>query len=661
MHFSHPEMLWLLWLVLPLGLLLRVAAARKTAALHRFADPELLDALRPPRSAGRMALRRILLLGGLVGIIGALAGPRWGFQWEDVERRGVDLVVALDLSRSMLAEDARPDRLTAAKREIRDLIELLKGDRVALVAFAGTAFIQCPLTLDYHAFELFLDEMDPDWVPVGGTDLAGAVRTAMEAFPENERSGRAVLLITDGEDHSGKLRLAAEDARKAGVHVFVVGMGDPGGAPIPDGRGGFIKENGKVVLSRLDEAGLKELTLTTEGTYVRSVAGDLDLRRVYLEDIKGTLEARALAASRQRRWEERFQWALLPALLLLVLEGLTGPPRQRDPRRAAPALAAAALVGVALFVAPAPALAWSLFGSDDPARQGHDAFEADEFARALERWTDAQVDDPSDRRLDYNIGQALYRLERYPEAEAAFLAATATDVTRLAADAFYGAGNAAFQQGRYLDAADLFDRSLELRPDDEDAEQNADLARRRYEELMEQAEQQQDEQQQQQPPPDEQDAESDEQEQGEEGEEGEEQQQQQEQQQGESGQPQEQDGEAENDGEKQDSEEQQDEGQGQQEQEQQPEQEQTGGAAEAADVDRSANPDDADSQPEGAVSSNTEEAEQDDRPASVIEGALSEEQAEELLKALKADEQNRRKQRTEREARRGNDAAGKDW
>ena len=661
MHFSHPEMLWLLWLVLPLGLLLRVAAARKTAALHRFADPELLDALRPPRSAGRMALRRILLLGGLVGIIGALAGPRWGFQWEDVERRGVDLVVALDLSRSMLAEDARPDRLTAAKREIRDLIELLKGDRVALVAFAGTAFIQCPLTLDYHAFELFLDEMDPDWVPVGGTDLAGAVRTAMEAFPENERSGRAVLLITDGEDHSGKLRLAAEDARKAGVHVFVVGMGDPGGAPIPDGRGGFIKENGKVVLSRLDEAGLKELTLTTEGTYVRSVAGDLDLRRVYLEDIKGTLEARALAASRQRRWEERFQWALLPALLLLVLEGLTGPPRQRDPRRAAPALAAAALVGVALFVAPTPALAWSLFGSDDPARQGHDAFEADEFARALERWTDAQVDDPSDRRLDYNIGQALYRLERYPEAEAAFLAATATDVTRLAADAFYGAGNAAFQQGRYLDAADLFDRSLELRPDDEDAEQNADLARRRYEELMEQAEQQQDEQQQQQPPPDEQDAESDEQEQGEEGEEGEEQQQQQEQQQGESGQPQEQDGEAENDGEKQDSEEQQDEGQGQQEQEQQPEQEQTGGAAEAADVDRSANPDDADSQPEGAVSSNTEEAEQDDRPASVIEGALSEEQAEELLKALKADEQNRRKQRTEREARRGNDAAGKDW
>ncbi len=660
MHFSDPEMLWLLWLVLPLGLLLRLAALRKTAALHRFADPELLDGLRPPRSAGRMALRRILLIGGLVGIIAALAGPRWGFQWEDVERRGVDLVVALDLSKSMLAEDAKPDRLTAAKREIRDLIELLKGDRVALVAFAGTAFIQCPLTLDYHAFELFLDQMDPDWVPVGGTDLAGAVRASIEAFPTNERSGRAVLLITDGEDHSGQLRTAAEDARKAGVHVFVVGMGDPAGAPIPDGDGGFVKDRGKVVLSRLDEAGLKELTLTTEGTYVRSVAGDLDLRRIYLEDIKGTLEARALASSRQRRWEERFQWALLPALLLLVLEGLTGSPRPREARRARSALAASALAGLALALSPTPALAWSLFGSDDPVRLGHDAFESEDFARALELWTQAQVDDPSDRRLDYNIGQALYRLERYPEAEQAFLAATATDVTTLAADAYYGAGNAAFQQGRYLDAIADYEKADTLRPDDEDGDHNAELARRRYDELMEQAEKQQQEQEEQQPP-EEQDAESDEQEQGEEGEQGEEQQQQQEQQQGQAGQQQEQDGESDSDGEKKDSEEPQDEGQGQQEQDQQDQQEQTGGAAEAADVDRSAQPDESDSQPEGAVSSNTEEAEQDDRPASVIEGALTEEQAEELLKALKADEQSRRKQRTEREAKRGRDAAGKDW
>lgn len=651
MHFSNPEMLWLLWLVLPLGLLLRIAASRKTAALHRFADPELLEQLRPPSGAGRMTLRRILLVSGLIAIVFALAGPRWGFQWEDVERRGVDLVVALDLSRSMLAADAKPDRLTAAKREIRDLMELLGGDRVALVAFAGTSFIQCPLTLDYHAFELFLDEMDPDWVPVGGTDLAGAVRTSIEAFPENERSGRAVLLITDGEDHSGKLQLAAEDARKAGVHVFVVGMGDPQGAPIPDGHGGFVKEGGKVVLSKLDEPALKELTLTTEGTYVRSVAGDLDLRRIYLEDIKGTLQARELSSSRQRRWEERFQWALLPALLLLVLEGLTGPPRRKDPRAAA----TAGVLALA-FLMPTPAMAWSLFGSDDPARQGQAAFEKKEYDQALEHWTEAQVDDPADRRLDYNIGQALYRLEQFPDAEQAFLAATATDRTALAADAFYGAGNAAFQQGKFPDAIKYYEQSLELRPGDEDAEHNADLAQRRYEEMMEQAEQQQQEQEQQEPPPEQ--TENDEPQEGEEGE-SEQQQQQQEQQQGQSAEEQEQDGQAGESEEKQEQQE-QDEGQGEQDQKEQQEmEEQAGGAAEAADIDRSGEPED--STPAGAVSSNTEEAEADDRPASVIEGALSEEQAEELLKALKADEQNRRKQRTEREARRGRKAAGKDW
>ena len=652
MHFSDPQMLWLLWLILPLLLLLRIAAARKTAALHRFADPELLDQLRPSASIGRTALRRILLFAALTGIVVALAGPRWGFQWEEVERRGVDLVVALDLSRSMLAADAKPDRLTAAKREIRDLMALLQGDRVALVAFAGTAFIQCPLTLDYRAFELFLDEMDPDWVPVGGTDLAGAVRTSIEAFPTNERSGRAVLLITDGEDHSGKLQLAAEDARKAGVHVFVVGMGDPEGAPIPDGRGGFVKEGGKVVLSRLDEAGLKELTLTTGGTFVRSVAGDLDLRRVYLEDIKGTLEARALSSSRQRRWEERFQWALLPALVLLLLEGMMGSPRRRE-GQVGKTVALAAL----MLLLPRPAMAWSLFGDDDPVRRGHAAYATSEFAQALEHWTEAQVDDPGDRRLDYNIGQALYRLERHPEAEQAFLAATATDRTTLAADAFYGAGNAAFQQGRYPDAIAHYEACLELRADDPDAQHNADLAQRRYEELMEQAENQQE---QEEPPPQEQSEDSEEQ-QGDQDQESEQEQQEQEQQQGQAGEQQDdQDGEAESDGEKQESEQAQDQGQGQEEQESQSQQEQAAGAAEAADVDRSGQPD-GDNTPQGAVSSNTLEDAADDRPASVIEGALSEEQAEELLKALKADEQNRRKQRTEREAQRGRKAAGKDW
>ncbi len=650
--FTDGQLLWLLWLLVPFGALLWLAASRRKAALERFADRAMLERIAPATGGGRGILRSLLLGLAVVGLVVSLAGPTWGFHWENVERRGVDLVVALDLSRSMLAEDTRPNRLTAAKREIRDLLDLLKGDRVALVAFAGTAFVQCPLTLDYHAFELFLDEMDPNWVPVGGTDLAAAVRVSMGAFPENERAGKAVLLITDGEDHSGELAAAAEEARKDGVHVFVVGMGAREGAPIPDGRGGFVKQGGKVVLTKLDEPALKELALTTDGTYIPSVAGDLDLRTIYLEDIKGTLEARELSSSRQRREEHRFQWALLPAILLLVLEGLTGPPRTR-----AAALLALLLVPVA---APTPALAWSLFGSDDPNRQGHDAFEDEDYETAVERWTEAQVADPGDRRIDYNLGQALYRLDRFPDAEEAFLAATATDVTSLAADAFYGAGNAAFQQGRYPDAIGHYEQALALRPDDEDAAHNRDLAQRRYEELLEQAQEQQENSDQEQQPPE--DGQTDEQEQGEQDQQGESEQQEQQQQQGQAGQQDEQaqDGQAENDGEAPEDEQESEGSQGQQDQENQQQQEQQGGEAEAADIDRSGEGAE-DTPPDGALSSNTEETQGDSRPQQVVEGALTEEQAEQLLKALEADQANRREQRTEREAQRGRRAAGKDW
>ncbi len=660
MHFSNPQALWLLWLLPPLAALYVLSARRRRVAMRRFADEALIDRLVPPTSTGRAWLRGAVLGAALLGVLLAAAGPRWGFSWEEVQRRGVDVVVALDLSRSMLAEDAKPNRLVAAKREITDLIELLQGDRVGLVAFAGTAYTQCPLTLDYGAFSVFLDQMDPDWVPVGGTDLAEAVRVSMKTFQEGERSGRAVILITDGEDHSGELQEAAEEARKEGVHVFVVGMGAPEGAPIPDGRGGFIKEGGKVVLSKLDEPGLKELALTTDGTYVRSVAGDLDLRRIYNEDIKGTLQARDLSSSRRRRWEERFQWALLPALLLLVLESLSGGPRRKERRiPLAPRAAAALAAGTLLLGAPAPASAgW--FSSDDPARLGHRAFADGEHQAALDHWIAAQVANPADRRLDYNIGQAHYRLGAYAEAEEAFREASATDDTELAADALYNAGNAAFQQGKYVDAIAAYDEALELRPEDEDALANRDLAQRKYEELLDQAanqeqnpeqppEQQEQDGQADQPPQEPQDGE---------GEQSEQKQQEQQQGQGmseqqESDQPEPGEGEQEQDATAENEEESGDP---------QQKQEQTGGAAEAADIERDPDAAAADPPKDGAVAEETEwdgSGEPEDRP--VVEGALSEEQAEALLDALKADQSNRRRQRTEREAARGRRGAAKDW
>ncbi len=664
-HFSDGQLLWLLWLLPLLAGLSLVAARKRRDALARFAEEDLVKHLLPRPSPMRAAVRPILIGAALLCLVVAAAGPRWGFQWEEVHRTGVDVVVALDLSRSMLAEDAKPNRLVVAKREIRDLLALLQGDRIGLVAFAGTSFIQCPLTLDYGAFEVFLEPMDPNWVPVGGTDLAAAVRSAIEAFPTDVRSGRAMLLITDGEDHSGELQDAAAEAKAEGVHIFVVGIGEPQGAPVPDGRGGFIKEKGSVVLTRLDEGALKELALTTGGTYVRSAAGDLDLRKIYLDDIKGTLEARELSSSRQRRWEERYQFALMPALLLLVLESLLGPPRRRERRRRdrghGAGRAAVLLVGSLLYILVTPGSAMAgWFGDDDePVRAGYQAFQDANYQDALDQWTTAQVADPNNLEIDYNIGQAHYRLGNFPEAEKAFQAAAASNVTEFSADASFNAGNAAFQQGRYPEAISHFEQCLELRPDDEDAAANRDLAQKRYEELLEQAskeqqerEQQEQEQEQEQQQDDDAAAEQ-EQQPGQEAEPGQDGQQQnkKEQQQGQAGQqeaqePQEQEpGDGEEDANAE-----------------QPEEPSTGGQAAAADIDRSSEPDSEAEQTEGAIAEQTEEQnEQDSGEQSIIEGALSPEQAEALLDLLEADKRSRRKERTKREGQRGRRAASKDW
>ncbi|MEJ2653853.1 MAG: VWA domain-containing protein, partial [Acidihalobacter sp.] len=174
--------------------------------------------------------------------------------WQKIERRGVDIVIALDCSRSMLATDIQPDRLSRAKREIYDLLAMLEGDRVGLVAFSGTAFLQCPLTIDYQAFNLFLEVLTPDYLPVGGTDLAAALRTAQGAFDPKAASEKAVILITDGENTGPDDPLqAARDAQKAGIKLFCIGVGSNDGVPVPAAEGGFKKDAaGRIVMSHLD-------------------------------------------------------------------------------------------------------------------------------------------------------------------------------------------------------------------------------------------------------------------------------------------------------------------------------------------------------------------------------------------------------------------------
>lgn len=335
-RLGRPDALWLLWLV-PAVVLFQVWGARRRALLlRRFASPALLERLVLGGSRGRRALKATLVVVGLVAGLLALAGFAYGFTWEEVSRRGVDIAIALDVSDSMLVRDADPasglSRLERARREIADLLDVMAGDRLALVAFAGMAYVELPLTLDYEAARLFLDVLDPDLIPVPGTALDEAIDTAIEALEEGGGKGeRALILITDGEDHSGKALEAAARAKSSGIRIFPIGIGRDEGAPIPAEGGGFRRdESGEIILSRLDEPTLQRIALDTGGRYVRSVTGDLDLEEVYFQGIKASIAEQELGASRRQRWRDRFQWLLALALVALMVEPLIAESARRS-------------------------------------------------------------------------------------------------------------------------------------------------------------------------------------------------------------------------------------------------------------------------------------------------------------------------------------------
>lgn len=340
LRVGNPDALWLLWLVAGLALFFAVGLRVRRRSLARFASPRMLERLGAFEGGRRRALKAVLVTVALSAMVLSLARLQYGFTWEEVERRGVDVVVAVDVSDSMLVKDAGPagglGRLERARREVTDLLRVMRGDRIAIVAFAGTAFVHCPLTMDYGAAGLFVEALDTDLVPVQGTDLAQGLEASLGAFEGGRRDARAVILISDGEDHSGRVQRVAQRAAEQGVRVYAIGVGSTQGAPIPSPGGGLRRDRaGQIVMSRLDETTLQRVAVATDGRYVRSVSGDLDLEQIYLAGLKRHLEDQEQPALRRRRWQDRFQWLLLAAAGLLMAEALIAPGATTRRRRRA--------------------------------------------------------------------------------------------------------------------------------------------------------------------------------------------------------------------------------------------------------------------------------------------------------------------------------------
>jgi Ca-activated chloride channel family protein len=334
MQLARPDMLWLLWL-LPVLIGLEVFALRRARRrILDFAQAEAAERLGLLAHGRQKTAKLLLLFASLAALILAAIGVRLGFRWEEIHRRGLDIVLALDVSSSMQAQDGgaedRISRLTRAKREVNDLLRMLKGDRVGLVAFAGAAFVECPLTIDYGAVQMFLDSLDGDTIALQGTDLGAAVEASLKAFPEKSSSQRAVVVISDGENLQGDLDHAVEAAKQQGVRIFALGIGQPSGAPIPRDDGGFKRDrHDDVVMTRLDEGVLKKIALASGGLYVHAVPGDEDWQEIYEHGIKSRTTEADFGSQRRRLWHERYQWFAAMALLALTLEALL-PERRRN-------------------------------------------------------------------------------------------------------------------------------------------------------------------------------------------------------------------------------------------------------------------------------------------------------------------------------------------
>jgi len=324
MRFEEPYNFMLLIGVAALGLFMLWAIARKKRLLGRFGDLPLLLRTAPYISFARQRTKAYLLLIALVLAVSAVARLQFGTHLELLKREGIDLIVALDVSNSMLAQDMKPNRMEKAKQELRSIIDRLQGDRIGLIAFAGQAFVQCPLTLDYGAARILLTAMDNTSVSVQGTSIASAIAEADKAFEQREKKHKVLVLLTDGEDLAGGAEKAAEEARNNGVKIYTVGIGNPAGEPIPilDRTGnqvGFKKdESGQVIVSKLDEETLQKISLATGGKYYNASAGEMELDKIF-EEI-GRMEKKELEGTLVTKYDDRYQWPLLLAILFTVGE-----------------------------------------------------------------------------------------------------------------------------------------------------------------------------------------------------------------------------------------------------------------------------------------------------------------------------------------------------
>ncbi|MEO7934435.1 MAG: VWA domain-containing protein [Chthoniobacterales bacterium] len=407
--FATPLWFFALLLLPLLAVFYFLAEKRSEKRLAQLIAPKLRPVLLQGISRGKRLARFALTLLSLAALIVALARPQAGFETQEVKRKGRDVVVAIDTSRSMLADDVTPNRLSRAKLAVQDLLRILEGDRVALVAFAGTAFLQAPLTIDYSAVQDSLEEIDTTIIPKGGTNLAAAIQVSLQAFGKAEGANKALVLFTDGEELDADALKAAALAKAAGVRIFTVGVGSSAGTMIPiqeNGTSTFVRDDsGQFVKTKLDESRLKEIAAAADGFYVHLENGSNAVQTLLNDGIQ-KLEQREGSQFSSRRPIERYQWPLGLAIVLFVLA------QSLSDRKVSRRAAGVACAWLALLpMERAQAVEFQFFDRDKRAfNEGWEAYKKEKPEDALKSFGKAATSPDRDvrKKAEYNAANSLF-------------------------------------------------------------------------------------------------------------------------------------------------------------------------------------------------------------------------------------------------------------
>jgi len=513
MTFGAPEWLWGLLLVPLLIAIFVNAEHRGLNRLQQFVSARLLPQLAGTVNRQRRIIRFALQLLGLALAIVSLAQPRWGYTFEDVKRKGLDLLIAVDTSRSMLSNDVQPSRLERVKLAIQDLVDELQGDRVGLIAFAGRSFLQAPLTIDYDAVIEAVNDLDTKTIPEGGTNISSAIELATQSFGKSAMGNRALIIFTDGEELSGDAVKSAKAAADAGVRIFTVGVGTPQGSLIPvtgdNGETSFVKDiNGQVVKSKLDDKRLREVAEATGGFYLHLENGPRTMQQVQGEGL-AKMQAAEMDVRLSRRPIERYEWPLGGALIGLALSILI--PERKRVRVQATVPAPARNVPYSMGGGPAKAagaaavLLILLCSSAFATVPGVNAYQQGKFEDAYKEFQDTLKSHPQSRaedELQFDSGTAAYKLKDYNKALESFSQALLTPDTGLQTKGHYNLGNTLYQHGEiqksddkklsdWTNALDHYEQTLKLDPQNKEAKDNYEYVKRKIDELKNKKEQQQ--------------------------------------------------------------------------------------------------------------------------------------------------------------------------